>query len=254
MTNVVSVTYLFSPVGVSRFKGLLMKKLALLVLFAAGSSLTSLAQAAAGDQTLFLGYSQASADWAKKAVNNNGNLFDAALQSSNPFGGDLSVTRDNNKNLAGGVIKYRYEFDDSVGLIVTANYLLGEFGNTARRNKPSANPGQTDSYYYKNRVKADHFTLMSGPTYRFNELLSVYATLGMAYNHIGISSHSNQIVDGISTNMADSSQDKNKFSLASSVGFHVNVWKDLVVDAAYDVSGSGDWKTNGFNVGLGYRF
>lgn len=231
-----------------------MKRLALSVLFAAVSSFTSLAQAAAGDQTLFLGYSQANADWAKKAINNNGNLFDTALKSSNSFGGDLSVTRDSNKDLAGGVIKYRYEIDDSLGLIITANYLLGEYGNSARRNKPSANPGQNDSYYFKNRVKADHFTLMAGPTYRFNALLSVYATLGMAYNHIGISSHSKQFVNGISSYIADSSHDENKFSLASSVGFQVNIWKDLVVDAAYDVSGGGDWKTNGFSVGLGYRF
>lgn len=231
-----------------------MKRLTLVVLVAVGSSFTSLAQAASGDQTLFIGYSQASADWVKKAVSNNGNLFDAALQASSSFGGNLSTTRDSNKDLAGGFIKYRYEFDDSWGAIVTANYLLGEYGNTANRNKLSLNPGQTDSYYFKNRVKADHFTLMVGPTYRFNPLLSVYATLGMAYNHIGISNNSYQIINGISTDRSGSSHDENKFSLASSVGFQVNAWKDLVVDAAYDVSGGGDWKTSGFSVGLGYRF
>lgn len=212
------------------------------------------ATAAAGDQTVFIGYSQANADWVKRAVRSNGNLYDVALQSSNVFGGDLKKTRDNNKSIAGGFIKYRYEFDNSWGAIVSADYLLGEYGNTIDRTRQSANGWQDDRWHYKNRVKADHFTLMAGPTYRINELLSIYGMLGFAYSHLGTSSNSHQFINGFYAERTSNSHDENNFSIASSVGLQVNVWKDLVVDTSYELSGSGDWQTSGFTVGLGYRF
>ncbi|EJP5184260.1 Ail/Lom family outer membrane beta-barrel protein, partial [Salmonella enterica] len=45
-----------------------------------------------------------------------------------------------------------------------------------------------------------------------------------------------------------------KTQLTYSAGLQFNVYNGLVLDVAYEGSGSGDWKTSGFNVGLGYKF
>lgn len=231
-----------------------MKQLAYIVILASGIVCSAESYASAGDQTLVVGYSRANADWVNSAVSNSSNLFNDALQGSNTFGGEVRASRDSNKDISGAFIKYRYELDNSWGAIVSANYLLGDYGNVLQRKRPTDDPHQFDSYDFKNRVKSDYFTIMAGPSYRINEFISVYATFGMAYSHIGISSHSNQVISNSYTEIANSSNDESRFSVASSLGLQANVWKRVVVDVAYEIAGRGDWMTNGLTLGLGYQF
>ncbi|EOO7369336.1 outer membrane beta-barrel protein Lom, partial [Acinetobacter baumannii] len=43
-------------------------------------------------------------------------------------------------------------------------------------------------------------------------------------------------------------------SVAWSAGIQINPAASVVVDIAYEGSGSGDWRTDGFIVGVGYKF
>ncbi|EES3896338.1 Ail/Lom family outer membrane beta-barrel protein, partial [Escherichia coli] len=37
-------------------------------------------------------------------------------------------------------------------------------------------------------------------------------------------------------------------------GVQVNPTESVAIDIAYECSGSGDWRTDGFIVGVGYKF
>ncbi|WP_175427059.1 Ail/Lom family outer membrane beta-barrel protein, partial [Escherichia coli] len=43
-------------------------------------------------------------------------------------------------------------------------------------------------------------------------------------------------------------------ALALGAGVQVNPTESVAVDVAYEGSGSGDWRTDGFIVGVGYKF
>ncbi len=43
-------------------------------------------------------------------------------------------------------------------------------------------------------------------------------------------------------------------SLAWELGVQFNPTESVAVDVAYEGSGSGDWRTNSFIVGVGYKF
>ena len=43
-------------------------------------------------------------------------------------------------------------------------------------------------------------------------------------------------------------------SLAWGAGVQFNPTESVAVDVAYEGSGSGDWRTNSFIVGVGYKF
>ncbi|EET4953774.1 Ail/Lom family outer membrane beta-barrel protein, partial [Escherichia coli] len=43
-------------------------------------------------------------------------------------------------------------------------------------------------------------------------------------------------------------------SLAWGAGVQFNPIESVAIDIAYEGSGSGDWRTDGFIVGVGYKF
>ncbi|WP_252366709.1 Ail/Lom family outer membrane beta-barrel protein, partial [Escherichia coli] len=45
-----------------------------------------------------------------------------------------------------------------------------------------------------------------------------------------------------------------KTSLAWGAGVQFNPTESVAIDIAYEGSGSGDWRTDGFIVGVGYKF
>ncbi|EKN6335321.1 Ail/Lom family outer membrane beta-barrel protein [Yersinia enterocolitica] len=45
-----------------------------------------------------------------------------------------------------------------------------------------------------------------------------------------------------------------KTSFAYGIGLQFNPFESVAVDVSYEGSGSGNWRTNGFNVGVGYKF
>ncbi|PAV07756.1 hypothetical protein CBG25_04690 [Arsenophonus sp. ENCA] len=47
---------------------------------------------------------------------------------------------------------------------------------------------------------------------------------------------------------------KSSTNLAYGVGMQVNVYEGVTFDLGYERSGSGEWKTDAFTVGVGYKF
>lgn len=58
----------------------------------------------------------------------------------------------------------------------------------------------------------------------------------------------------IGDNSAKYSNSDNKIQLAYGVGMQVNFWQGATLDVGYERSGSGEWKTDAFTVGVGYKF
>lgn len=125
-------------------------------------------------------------------------------------------------------IKYRYELDDKLGVI----------GSTTFTH-------QGYDYYQGNKKVAngaiDYYSLMVGPSYRFNEYISAYTTIGAAYGKAKLSGFGHSL-----------SQDKT--SLAYGAGLQINPMPNWAIDASYEYSKLGDFKAATWVIGLGYQF
>ncbi|WP_241372691.1 Ail/Lom family outer membrane beta-barrel protein [Escherichia coli] len=126
-------------------------------------------------------------------------------------------------NLNGINVKYRYEFTDTLGLITSFSYANAEDEQKTH---------YSDTRWHEDSVRNRWFSVMAGPSVRVNEWFSAYAMAGMAYSR---GRHSNT-------------------SLAWGAGVQFNPTESVAVDVAYEGSGSGDWRTNSFIVGVGYKF
>lgn len=217
--------------------------------------------AASGDSTISIGYTSIKADGAKKAVNGYRDAMDTFIRDYNsikPGGYTASGHADSYNDLRGFNLKYRYEITDTWGVIASVSHASQEYKGNLNASKP-VKPGSTSMTYAwpstqaDSSVKARYLAVMAGPTYRLNDYVSGYAMLG------GASARVEYVLNG-RLNVAGESYrgslngNQNKTSLAYGVGLQFNPVKYITVDVAYEGSGSGDWKTSGFNVGLGYKF
>lgn len=89
--------------------------------------------------------------------------------------------------------------------------------------------------------KQQYYSLNVGPSFRLNDYVSAYALAGVS-----------QTESTVSTRQGKSS-DKHT-SISYSAGVQVNPIKNWAIDVAYEGSGSGEWSTNVFIIGVGYRF
>ncbi|MCC8465418.1 Ail/Lom family outer membrane beta-barrel protein [Photorhabdus bodei] len=138
------------------------------------------------------------------------------------------------ENPKGFNLKYRYELDDNFGVI-------GSFTLTH----------QGYDYYYGSRKigtgDLDYYSLMVGPTYRFNEYVSVYGLVGAA--HGKEEAKGNAAVLGYDVEYKES-----KTSAAYGLGLQFNPMPNWVIDASYEYSKLGDFKVGTWVIGAGYRF
>lgn len=142
------------------------------------------------------------------------------------------------KALNGATLGYRYEFDDSWGA-------LGNFTFAKGDRKESAEYAKGDFKYY---------SLMAGPTYRINEYISLYGQLGLAHFKAKFSANYDW---GYSEHSSES-----KTAVGWGAGMIVNPLENVAVTLGYEGSrfnfskygSDSKMTTNGFNVGLGYRF
>ncbi|ELD4018673.1 Ail/Lom family outer membrane beta-barrel protein [Salmonella enterica] len=239
-----------------------MKKLTVAILVALSVGSIGAANAAAGDSTVSIGYAQIHASGLKDMVNYYGGAISGINadtvnnyiigQGGEPFS-DLvaSGSADKYRDPNGVNLKYRYEFDDNWGVISSFTYA---WGNYSARANASANVSDIPVNVNLNgKIKARYYGIDVGPTYRFNDYVSAYVMGGIA--------HSKYDLDGsLSVHAADQSrtgslsESKSKTAFSYIAGLQFNPIKDVAIDVAYEGSGSGDWKTNGFNVGIGYSF
>ena len=110
-----------------------------------------------------------------------------------------------------------------------------------------------------NAVRNRWFSVMAGPSVRVNEWFSAYAMAGVAYSRVStFSGDYLRVTDnkGKTHDVLTGSDDgrHSNTSLAWGAGVQFNPTESVAIDVAYEGSGSGDWRTDGFIVGVGYKF
>ncbi|MCW7762646.1 Ail/Lom family outer membrane beta-barrel protein [Photorhabdus luminescens] len=125
-------------------------------------------------------------------------------------------------------LKYRYELDNNWGVIssFTYTYLGYEFYNSGRK---------------VGKVDIDYYSLMAGPTYRFNEYVSAYGMVGAAHGRI-------------KSTVPQFSGRKSETSIGYGVGLQFNPVPNWTIDTSYEYSKLNDFKVGTWVVGVGYRF
>ncbi|MBJ2932271.1 Ail/Lom family outer membrane beta-barrel protein [Salmonella enterica subsp. enterica serovar Newport] len=239
-----------------------MNKIAVVILTCLSVGGIGVANAAAGDSTVSVGYAQIHSSGLKKAVDFYGgaisNVDAKGVGDSIASGGlipeDLSASghADKYKDPKGFNLKYRYEIDDSWGVIGSFTYAWGDYSG---HSQASANiSGISAEANLKGKIKSKYFSVNAGPTYRFNEYVSAYIMGGLAHSKYEANGSLDASANGKPMHIESLSESKDKTAFSYSAGVQFNPIKSIAIDVAYEGSGSGDWKTSGFNVGVGYSF
>ncbi|HAL6277126.1 TPA: Ail/Lom family outer membrane beta-barrel protein [Escherichia coli] len=139
-------------------------------------------------------------------------------------------------DLKGINVKYRYEFTDTLGLVTSFSY-------AGYKNRQLTR--YSDTRWHKDSVR--------------NRWFSAYAMAGMAYSRVStFSGDYLRVTDnkGKTHDVLTGSDDgrHSNTSLAWGAGVQFNPTESVAIDIAYEGSGSGDWRTDGFIVGVGYKF
>ncbi|MCT7051592.1 Ail/Lom family outer membrane beta-barrel protein, partial [Salmonella enterica] len=113
----------------------------------------------------------------------------------------------------------------------------------------------SDKYYTSSgHIKSRYLNIMAGPTYRFNDYVSLYGMVGVANNRIeGSYDKNDHGYYGSAISYDHENNDQRATNASYSVGVQTNPFANVVFDVAYEGS-AGSLRTNGFNVGLGYKF
>ncbi|HDI9033660.1 TPA: Ail/Lom family outer membrane beta-barrel protein [Escherichia coli] len=169
-------------------------------------------------------------------------------------------------DLNGINVKYRYEFMDALGLITSFSYANAEDEQKTR---------YSDTRWHEDSVRNRWFSVMAGPSVRVNEWFSAYAMAGpsvrvnewfSAYAMAGVAYSRVSTFYGDYLRVTDNkgkthdvltgSDDgrHSNTSLAWGAGVQFNPTESVTIDLAYEGSGSGDWRSDAFIVGIGYRF
>ncbi|XTZ40281.1 Ail/Lom family outer membrane beta-barrel protein [Salmonella enterica] len=206
--------------------------------------------AAAGESTVSLGYIQTKSDGVKKQFNGAEDLMrELGRQASAAYGTSASIHSDGYEDPKGFFARYRYEITDELGVIGSLAYATQDGsvkGNAAN---------QTDAASAKFDIESKYFSALVGPAFRLNEYASLYGMIGFAHKKVDERAHATERAGSITTTLFNEHYNDSKTSLAYSIGAQFNVYEGVTLDAAYEGSaGGGDWKTNGFTVGLGYKF
>ncbi|WP_244585392.1 phage tail terminator protein, partial [Escherichia coli] len=145
---------------------------------------------------------------------------------------------------------YRYEFTDTLGLVTSFSY-----ANAGDEKKTH----YSDTRWHEDSGRNRWFSVMAGPSVRVNEGFSAYAMAGVAYSRVStFSGDYLRVPDnkGKTHDVLTGSDDgrHSNTSLAWGAGVQFNPTESVAIDITYEGSGSGDWRTDGFIVGVGYKF
>ncbi|EKK3319157.1 Ail/Lom family outer membrane beta-barrel protein [Salmonella enterica] len=229
-----------------------MNKLFIAVVLMSVIAGVDVANAATGDSTFSVGWAQIHSDGLRDYMGKNFNLSsDVKKQLTDVVknGGKAGSAMDRYKNLNGFNIKYRYEFNDEWGVISSFTFAQASFEGDYHLSKSS------DNYYIsESHIKNRYFNVMAGPVYRFNDYISLYSMVGVANNRIeGAYNKNDHSYYGSAISYEHENQNQNTTNVSYGVGIQTNPFENVVFDVAYEGS-AGSARTNGFNVGLGYKF
>ncbi|EFA9091219.1 Ail/Lom family outer membrane beta-barrel protein [Escherichia coli] len=148
-------------------------------------------------------------------------------------------------DLNGINVKYRYEFTDTLGMVTSFSY-------AGDKNRQLTH--YSDTRWHEDSVRNRWFSVMAGPSVRVNEWFSAYAMAGVAYSRVStFSGDYLRVIDnkGKTHDVLTGSDDgrHSNTSLAWGAGVQFNPTESVAIDIAYEGSGSGDWRTDGFIVG-----
>lgn len=175
--------------------------------------------------SLTLGYAHSLQGGIKKEVNVSGHKLKSDANANNGLNA-----------------KYRYEVNSRFGSITSLTHMEQSAGT----RKMTSSGGQ----YYSGKVSLKQTSLSAGPTYRFNEYVSIYGTAGAAKVKRKFDVSKQARNNGLKY------PSKNTFAPVYSVGMQINPVKNFVIDASVErrekKGGFGD-QTTGI-IGLGYSF
>ncbi|HGT8060114.1 TPA: Ail/Lom family outer membrane beta-barrel protein [Escherichia coli] len=137
-------------------------------------------------------------------------------------------------DLNGINVKYRYEFTDTLGLVTSFSY-AGDKNRQLTR--------YSDTRWHEDSVRNRWFSVMAGMAY------SRVSTFSGDY--LRVTDNKGKTHDVLTG--SDDGRHSNT-SLAWGAGVQFNPTESVAIDVAYEGSGSGDWRTDGFIVGVGYKF
>ncbi|MBC8952307.1 Ail/Lom family outer membrane beta-barrel protein [Xenorhabdus sp. PB62.4] len=161
-----------------------------------------------GKSTISLGYAQSNA-----SLNNGKEIYhnDEKL-STNQYGLNL---------------KYRYEFNEKLGVIGSLTYTqyVHEYNYF----------GSSSKFRWKNT------SLMAGPTYRFNDYISAYGLIGAVRSEAGFSASGDKDIH-------------KKTALSYGAGLQFNPTPGWAIDASYSYANLKEAKLGTWVLGVGYRF
>ncbi|EOO4662987.1 Ail/Lom family protein [Escherichia coli] len=167
-------------------------------------------------------------------------------------------------DLNGINVKYRYEFMDALGLITSFSYANAEDEQKTRYSDTRWHEDSVRNRWFSvmagPSVRVNEwFSVMAGPSVRVNEWFSAYAMAGVAYSRVStfygdylrVTDNKGKTHDVLTG--SDDGRHSNT-SLAWGAGVQFNPTESVTIDLAYEGSGSGDWRSDAFIVGIGYRF
>ncbi|WOE32574.1 MULTISPECIES: Ail/Lom family outer membrane beta-barrel protein [unclassified Acinetobacter] len=128
-------------------------------------------------------------------------------------------------------LQYRYETESPWGAVVSSTYLKGKEKNAKISSTVQGN------------VATKQFSLLAGPSYRFNKYISTYALAGVANPKVSYNYYD-------SSHNTSGKTDISKKAFAYGVGVAINPISNMSVHVGYE----GNKYIKGFNVGVGYRF
>ena len=162
----------------------------------------------------------------------------------------LSGTGARTGDLKGINVKYRYEFTDHLGGIVSLSYASAKKSRTTMTG---------DKAFHYESLRGRYVSLMVGPVWQVSEQVSIYGMAGMAHTRWSDSVQDyrrDEVTPGYvrENTTASDGHSARHLTLAWGAGLQFNPVETVTVDLAYEVAGHGDWRTDAFIVGIGYRF
>lgn len=149
------------------------------------------------------------------------------------------------KNIYGANAKYRYEWTDSPWGVITSFTYMG--GTKGYREVSGRN-------ILQEHAKINYYSLSAGPTYRFNDVVSVYGVLGMNISKVDSSYYRQRDQNSPQVITTRSNSNKTKGAFMYGAGIQINPWENLAIDIGYEgsrVDINGKERTiNGFNIGI----
>ncbi|QBY43453.1 Ail/Lom family outer membrane beta-barrel protein [Arsenophonus nasoniae] len=145
-------------------------------------------------------------------------------------------------SLTGLNFNYDYQIDNHWGVLTSISW------NKGVKHRYSYN---NFHQLVKHKVNINYLSLQAGPSYRFNDYLTLYSTLGFA--RFTLKNTEKLVIENI---VIDSME--HHTGLSWGAGIKINPLKMLSLYLSYEGANRHNYHTNptvnGFNIGLGYRF